>query len=77
MRAIEFKEQNVIYTKPANMTDEECGSLPAFRDGVNNISCWKMSVKERLKVFFTGIVWINVLSIQPPIWLDVDRPFEE
>ena len=31
MNPVPFKQQNVIYTKPANMTEEECGSLPAQR----------------------------------------------
>ena len=76
MKPIEFKEQNILYTKPADMTDEECGSLPAYKDGMNNISCWTMSIKERLKVLFTGVIWINVLGKgQPPIWLGVNTPF--
>lgn len=76
MKPIEFKERNITYTKPADMTDEECGSLPAYRNGIDNISCWKMSIKERLKALFTGVVWIDVIGGgQPPIWLGVNTPF--
>jgi hypothetical protein len=73
---IKFKEQNITFSKPASMTDEECGSLPAYRGEGQIISCWKMGWKERIKALFTGVVWFGVLaSGQPPIWLAIDRPF--
>lgn len=78
MKPINFKEQNITYTKPAGMTDEECGSLPAYADGLHNISCWSMSLKERLAALFKGVVWIDVMgSAQPPIWLGTEKPFEK
>lgn len=78
MKPIKFKEQNIIYTKPESMTDEECGSLPTYQGDGKIISCWKMSIKERIKVLFSGVIWFGVLTQrQPPIWLDVDTPFEK
>lgn len=78
MDPIKFKEQNITYTKPETMTDEECGSLPAYTDGWNNISCFRLSLRERLKVLFKGVIWLNVLgSGQPPVWLGVESPFVE
>lgn len=76
MNPIKFKEQNFTYTKPESMTDEECSSLPVYKQNNEIISCWKMSFKERIKALFTGKVWFCVMSYsQPPIWLDVNSPF--
>lgn len=75
MKPIEFKEMNRELKKPNNMTDEECTSLYVYTDNVICISCWKLSLKERLKALLYGKVWIGVLSggTQPPIWLDCNR----
>lgn len=76
MKPIKFKQQNITYTKPEGMTDEQCGSLPAYKYESGIISCWKMSLRERIKVLFTGVVWFDVVSqVQPPIWLGVNIPF--
>ena len=78
MKPIKFKQQNITYTKPKSMTDEECGSLPACKHENGIVSCWKMTLRERLKVLFTGIVWLGVAShVQPPVWFLVDKPFIE
>ena len=74
-----FKEANHNWIKPESMAEDECGSLPAFIDPEQpiSISCWKMTWKERLKVLFTGRVWIGILTNrQPPIWINGNRPFE-
>ncbi len=64
-----FKYANVTLAKPADMTDEECGSLPVFTDGRVCISLWKMSWRERLSALFFGNLWIFVHSgyTQPPV----------
>ena len=69
MKPMEFKEQNKILTKPSNMTDDECQSMPVFTDGANCISCWKMGFKDKLKAIIFGKLWIYVWSgkTQPPI----------
>ena len=75
MKPISFQEYNAVLQKPPNMTDEECGSLTVYRDGKQCISCWKMSVKERLSALIFGKVWCWVLSgnTQPPITLAVTK----
>ena len=51
MKPIKFKEQNIIYAKD----QKEYNSLPAFRyDDGEVISCWRLSLKERIKVLFKG-----------------------
>jgi len=77
MKPIEFKEQNMVYQKPESMTDEQCGPLPVHKYNEGIISCWKLSIRERIKALFTGVVWFCVLSpTQPPIYLDVEKPFK-
>ena len=77
MIPIEFDEQNGVLTKPDGMTDEQCRSLPCFRNGERVISCWQMSWKERLVALVTGKVWVSVWSghSSPPIVLMIDTPF--
>lgn len=77
MIPIEFDEQNGELTKPDGMTDEQCRSLPCFRNGDQVISRWQMSWKERFLVLLTGKVWASVWSghSSPPIKLMVETPF--
>jgi hypothetical protein len=77
MNPIEFDGQSAVLQKPVNMTDKECCPLPILRLDGTVISCWKMSWRERLKAFFTGKIWLGVLSgqTQPPVYLAIDQPF--
>lgn len=75
----DFKEANANLQRPYGMTDEECGPLPALRDGRVCLSCWRMSWKERLAALFFGRVWLYVHSghTQPPVYLEAKRtPFD-
>jgi len=78
MGPIEFKEQNLILTKPQSMTDKECQSLPVLRLETGQIvSCWKLSEKDLKKINTTGVVWLSVWSGRsaPPVAVTVDQPF--
>lgn len=77
MKPIDFKESNKVLLKPSNMTDEECSSLPVYTDGKQCISLWKIGILKRIKLLFTGKVWLSVLSgmTQPPVWVSPDYPF--
>lgn len=75
MKPIEFKDQNAIYAKD----QPEYMPLPVLKiegpEG-NVISCWKLSFKERVKVFFTGKVWLNLMSFNKPLtpsYMSVNR----
>jgi len=70
-----FKEANITLLKPDSMTDKECSSLKVYTDGEVCISCWKLSLKERVKALLYGRVWLGILSghTQPPVWLDCDK----
>jgi hypothetical protein len=69
MNPIGFPEANKTLTKPASMTDEECGPLEIFSGEGQCISCWRPSLRERLSVLFFGRVWLSIFSgeTQPPV----------
>ena len=78
MKGVMFKEKNKILNKPDSMTDKECYALPVFNDGKQSISCWRASPWERIKVLFTGRVWLGVHfgATQPPVWISGHHPFK-
>ena len=54
MKPITFKEHNVVYAKD----QPEYNPLPALKDNTGAVvSCWKLSIKERFKLIFTGKLW--------------------
>ena len=65
MKPIKFKEHNVVFAK----NQEPYLPLPAYRDdkeGGRIFHCWQLSVRERIKILFTGKLWINVLNFKHP-----------
>ncbi len=75
MTPAKFKESNLVLRKPDSMTDEECGSLEVYTDGMTCLSCWRMSFRERLRALLFGRVWLWVVggSTQPPVALECKR----
>lgn len=66
MKPIEFKHQNTVYAKD----QPEYLPLPALKLNTPEghvITCWSMSFGERVKVLFTGKVWMNLLSFNRPL----------
>ena len=66
MKPIEFKHQNVVFAKD----QPEYQPLPALKIGDEMgsvVSCWKMKPTERIKVLFTGKVWLNLASFNKPL----------
>lgn len=75
MTPVPFREANTVFKAPAGMEDK-VGDLPAFRGEGQVISCWHLTLWERIKLLFTGRLWFSVIgTAQPPIWLGVNRPF--
>ena len=78
MKPIEFKQQNVVFAKnqPPYMP------LPAYRDdeqGGRIFHCWSLSFVERIKIFFSGKLWIRVLTFKKrpqPIRPMIENPFK-
>ena len=76
MYPVNFKDANLRLVSPKNWDDELygiCDYLSVQRkDGICK-SCWKMSIKEWMKLLFTRCVYVYVHSgkTQPPIKLDI------
>lgn len=78
MKPILFDEQNIILSRPINMTDDECQPLPIYTDNRTCVSRWKGSWKDRILFLITGKVWVHVISgsTQPPVYIGMGYPFE-
>lgn len=74
MKPMNFEEQNCTYAE----NQKEYMPLPAFRDSKGQaVSCWGLSLAERLRVLFTGKIWVSTLTFNnplQPIALEVDKP---
>lgn len=76
-----FEGQNFTFTKPANMTDEQCMDLPVYKgrdsDGYPEIiSCWKFSKEDLEEIQRTGYIYLNICSEEmPPVSLFTGNPF--
>lgn len=79
MKPINFPQSTKVLQKPSTMSTSECGSLHVWSDGKQCVSCWKPSIIERIKILFTGKVWLGVLSggTQPPVFLSGNRVFNK
>ncbi len=74
MRPVDFPESNVV----AGKHQEQYRDLPAWTDNRTMISCWGLTLWERLRLLLTGRLWIAVLVFgQPvqPILPQTKRPF--
>lgn len=66
MKPLEFKEQNCVYAKD----QPEYQPLPAFKtndDMGTVVSCWGLSFKERVKLLFTGRIWVGLATFNKPL----------
>jgi len=75
MKPIEFEEVNCVYAKD----QPEYLPLPVMKKpGVTGevVSCWKLSWRERFKVFVTGRVWLSLWTFGKaltPSRISIDR----
>jgi len=66
MKPIKFKEQNCTFAE----NQPEYLPLPAFRNNTGNgevVSCWKLSFLERLRLLFTGKLWVSMMMFGEPL----------
>ncbi len=74
MKPVDFKEAN----KTLNAPNGTPGVLPLRVRSTDTecISLWRVPIKERLRLLFTGKIWCYVMSLtgtQPPISLSVKK----
>jgi len=66
MKPVKFKGFNLIYAE----NQPEYIPLPVLKldnpEG-NCISCWELSFKERIKILFTGKMWLSMLTFNKPL----------
>jgi hypothetical protein len=75
MKPMKFKQSNRVLLKPESMSEKDCGTLYVYTDGKQCISCWGLSLKERLGILLHGKVWVMLLSgsTQPPLSVSCER----
>lgn len=75
MYPIPFPEQNCVYAKD----QPEYLPLPVHRTADGEIiSCWKLTLRERIKLLFTGKLWFHQLTFGHPLQPQLpsaDKPF--
>lgn len=67
MKPISFEEQNDVYAKD----QPEYLPLPVYKEHTGYrgevISCWQLTLRERLKVLFTGKFWFCQMTFNKPL----------
>jgi len=66
MEPVEFEEHNVIYAKD----QPEYRPLPALKlqeEEGRVISCWRLGFWERIKLLFTGRLWVCLMTFNRPL----------
>lgn len=58
MQPIEFPEQTTVWGK----NQPEYLPLPAYTDDKQTVTCWALTWRERLKILFTGRLWLRQLN---------------
>lgn len=76
MEPVTFEHSNKTLV-PGEYSDDIVGALPIWTDGEQCVSCWKMSLGDRLRALLFGRVWLAVLSgkAQPPVSVVVAREY--
>lgn len=64
MEPIKFKEHNMVFAE----NQKEYLPLPAHRDDDGVVtSCWKMTFIERIRVIFTGKIYLSQMTFNSPL----------
>ena len=80
MKPVQFEYSNKVLQPgrrkySANVTGVD--PLPVWTDGEQCISCWQMSLRERLSALLFGRVWLALLSgsTQHPAYIQASRDY--
>ncbi len=75
MRPTTFKHQNTIFAKDQPQYQQLPALLLEGPEG-HVISCWKLSLKERIQVLLFGRIWSSLMTFNKPLtpsYLTVNR----
>jgi hypothetical protein len=69
MKPIKFKESNSVYGADQNQYMPLPCCVRADITDTNKIvtSCWRLTLKERIKVIFTGKIFVSILTCNQPL----------
>jgi len=74
MKPINFNEVNVVFAK----NQPEYLPLPSHKTGDGIVtSCWGMTFLERLKVLWSGHIWVQNMTFNKPLQpqkISVEKP---
>lgn len=76
---VDFPESNSVVTGQSS----EVGDLPVWKGRHPNghhvyISAWEFGLWERLKLLFTGRIYLGLISgLQPPAWISLTAFVDE
>ena len=71
MKAIDYYKGSTKFVAPG------CFDLPVLITGDNeHVSVWKLTIKERFRVFFGGKIFLGILNMQPPCFIAIKDPVE-
>ncbi len=66
MNPIKFEEVNVVFGE----NQPEYIPIPAFKvlndENCEVVTCWKLTLTERLKLLFSGKLWVSNLTFNKP-----------
>lgn len=64
MMPIRFPEANTVYAKEQPQYEP----LPAYTDPSGIVvSCWRLTIRERLTMLLTGRLWAMVMTFKTPL----------
>jgi hypothetical protein len=79
MKPIRFEQQtNDLQPNAAGHGGYTVYTLPVWTDGEQVVSCWKMSLRERISAIVFGRVWLSLLTgsrTSPPVYAQVSSHY--
>lgn len=67
MKPIEFEEQTFVLAKD----QPQYKPLPIHKQKNDELgtvtSCWKLTIKERFQLLFSGKIWLQILTFNKPL----------
>ena len=66
MKPIKFKECNATFAK----NQSQYLVLPTYKNPDREghvVSCWKLSLLERIRVLFNGKIWLSLMTFHNPL----------